>query len=337
MTTETRPYDAWNVDEYAFPRHDTIEQKLKFLLNYAVLAPSLHNTQPWKFEVQDHQIRVFADFSRHLPVADSDARELYMSIGCAIENLLIAARHFNLSAHVAYFSDIEDQLWVATLSFREHVGNSSLNDMELFYAIPLRHTNRQTYVNKPLSERDIQSLQACVNESEIRFQLTDDYGIKESVNNLLISADITQFADPDYRNELNNWITQGEFGYRWLVARIGQLATTYQNSHRITTKPDADVVLNAPLLALMSTTTNDRLAQIHSGQVFERIALTATMLNIGIQPLSQILQVSDLKQELSALFGTTAPFAQMVFRLGYTDVAQDATSRRGIHSVIKTP
>jgi hypothetical protein len=121
-----------------------------------------------------------------------------------------------------------------------------------------------------------------------------------------------------------------------LIARIGQLAATYQTSHRKITKPNADVVLNAPMLALISTTTNDRLAQIQSGQLFERIALTATMLNIGIHPLSQILQLSDLKRELSGLFGSTLPFPQIVFRLGYTDVAQDATSRRQVTSVIKT-
>lgn len=334
MTSESRPYSAWNVDEYDFPRHGILDEKLKFLLNYAVLAPSLHNTQPWNFTVRGNEIRVLANRNRHLPIADPDSRELYISVGCALENLLIAAKHFGLNAIVTYFPDPKDEVWVATITLKENGQTSSLNDQELFHAIALRHTNRQTYANKPLNERDVQRLRACLQESNTTLQLTDDHEIKQQVDALVISADITQFADPDYRDELNKWITQGEFGYRWLIARVGQLATTYLASHHKPTKPDADIVLNAPMLALLSTAADNRLAQVQSGQVFERIALHATTLNIGVQPLSQILQVSELKPELSKLFNGPADYPQMAFRLGYTDVAQDATARKQVDSVI---
>src|SRR6187549_3461871 len=103
MTTESRPYSAWNIDEYEFPRHGILDVKLKFLLNYAVLAPSLYNTQPWNFTVRDNEIQILANRNRHLPIADPDAREMYISIGCALENLLIAANHFGLNATVTYF------------------------------------------------------------------------------------------------------------------------------------------------------------------------------------------------------------------------------------------
>lgn len=334
MVNESRPYSAWNVDEVDFPRHGSIDEKLKFLLNYAVLAPSLHNTQPWKFTVRGSEIRVLADLTRQLKVADVDARELYMSVGCALENLLIAAVHFGLSTSVTYFPDPKDEVWVATVTFKETSSTGSLIDAELFHAIPLRHTNRQIYANKPLNDRDVQRLRDCLTESDLALQLTGDKEVKKQVDALVISADITQFADPDYREELTTWIGQGEFGYRWLIARVGQLATTYLASHHKPTKPDADVVLNAPMLALLSATGNDRLAQVQSGQAFERIALHATTLNIGIQPLSQILQVGELKPELSKLFSGAAPYPQIAFRLGYTDVAQDATSRKQLSSVI---
>ena len=336
MTTESRPYSAWNVDEYDFPRHGILDEKLKFLLNYAVLAPSLHNTQPWNFTVRGNEIRVLANRNRHLPIADPDSRELYISVGCALENLLIAAKHFGLNASVTYFPDPKDEVWVATITFKENGQTSSLADQELFHAISLRHTSRQTYANKPLNERDVERLRVCLQEASITLQLTDDYEVKQQVDALVISADITQFADPDYRDELNKWITQGEFGYRWLIARVGQLATTYLASHHKPTKPDADIVLNAPMLALLSTASDGRLAQVQSGQVFERIALHATTLNIGIQPLSQILQVSELKPELSKLFNGATAYPQMAFRLGYTDVAQDATARKQVDSVIHT-
>jgi nitroreductase len=333
MTTISQPYSAWNVEEYDFPRHGMLGEKLKFLLNYAILAPSLHNTQPWKFAVHGNAIRVFADRTRHLQVADPNARELYISIGCALENLLTAATYFGLGANVTYFPDPKDEAWIATISFGETGITVSLNDQECFHSIPLRHTNRQIYVNKPLNDRDVHRLRGCLHKENITLQLTDNPVIKQAIDGLVISADITQFADPDYRDELNQWITQGEFGYRWLIARVGQLATTYLASHHKPTKPDADTVLNAPVLALLSTNSDDRLAQVKTGQVFERIALNATALNIGIQPLSQILQVGELKPEVSKLFTEGAAFPQMAFRLGYTDVAQDATARKQVDSV----
>ena len=137
MTNAPLPYSAWNVDEYDFPRQGTLEEKLKFLLNYAVLAPSLHNSQPWKFTVHAAEIRVHADLTRQLRVADPDARELYISVGCALENLLTAATYFGLSASVAYFPDPKNELWVATVTFKDNKGTVALTDQERFHAIVL--------------------------------------------------------------------------------------------------------------------------------------------------------------------------------------------------------
>ena len=333
MTTTPRPYSAWNVEEYEFPRHGTMDEKLKFLLNYAILAPSLHNSQPWQFAVRGSEIHVLADRTRQLLVADADARELYISVGCALENLLTAATFFGLSAAVTYFPEAKNEVWVATIAFKEDGKTASLVEQEYFHAIPLRHTNRQRYANRSVNDRDVQSLYTCLEESTISLHLTDAPDIKKEIDELVISADITQFADPDYRDELNNWISQGEFGYRWLISRVGQLATTYLESHHKPTKADADIVLNAPLIALISTSADDRLAQIKAGQAFERIALKATTVNLGVQPLSQILQVTELKPAVSKLFSESAPFPQMAFRIGYTDVAQDATARKQVDSV----
>src|SRR4051812_23735567 len=119
MTTASQPYSAWNVEEYHFPRHGTLGEKLTFVLNYTILAPSLHNTQPWKFMIHDNEMRVLADRSRQLQIADPDARELYISLGCALENLLTAATFFGLSASVAYFPSPNDELWVATVTFKD--------------------------------------------------------------------------------------------------------------------------------------------------------------------------------------------------------------------------
>ena len=72
------------------------------LLRYATLAASSHNTQPWRFELDGDRIRVFADTSRQLRVADPDRRELFLSVGCAVENLVVAAEHYGYATTVTY-------------------------------------------------------------------------------------------------------------------------------------------------------------------------------------------------------------------------------------------
>lgn len=336
MTTTIHSNTVWDTNEYAFPRHGTLAEKLKFLVSYAILAPSLHNSQPWKFVVRANEIDVLADLTRQLKVADSNARELYLSVGCALENLLTAATYFGLRTHINYFPNSGDDVHVATVSFTEDGGVASLADQERFHAIVLRHTNRQAYANKPLTENDVQRLGASVNDSDVALQVSDDMHLKLGVDALVVSADITQFADPDYREELNHWLQQGEFGHRWLISRMGQLATTYLASHHKPVKSEADIVLNAPLLALITTTKDDRLAQLKAGQVFERVALQATTLNIGIQPLSQVVQVSNLKPELLRIFEASTTYAQIVFRLGYTDIATWESPRKSVNDVTST-
>src|SRR4029453_2672477 len=80
-----------------------IEQQLRSLVRYAVLAPSTRNSQPWRFTIERNTVRVWADPSRRLPVADPDGRELHLSLGCALENLLVAGALLGYRREVACF------------------------------------------------------------------------------------------------------------------------------------------------------------------------------------------------------------------------------------------
>ena len=104
---------AWRVSETEFPAAAALPERLRFLVRYAILAPSSHNTEPWLFRVPDDRIDVRLDFSRWLKVADDDQRELHISVGCALENLLVAAEHFGL-AHTAVL--LPDALALAILA-----------------------------------------------------------------------------------------------------------------------------------------------------------------------------------------------------------------------------
>src|SRR5262245_59670541 len=84
----------------SFPARSGAAERLRFLLQWAVLAPSRHNTQPWKFEIEGDELRVYTDDSRCLPCADPDGRQLVMSCGAAMVNLRLAASHFGHATSV---------------------------------------------------------------------------------------------------------------------------------------------------------------------------------------------------------------------------------------------
>lgn len=128
----------WNVSESDFPATSPMAERLRFLIRYAILAPSSHNSQPWHFRIAKDRIDVFMDQSRWLKVADKDQRELHISVGCALENLLIAARHFDLAPSTDYLPHPANPMHAATVRVSE-ASPSTPND--LFPMIVVRHTN----------------------------------------------------------------------------------------------------------------------------------------------------------------------------------------------------
>jgi nitroreductase len=98
----------WEVSSQDFPSMLPIQEQLRFLLQYAVLAPSSKNTQPWRFSIGKKTVGVYADLTRWQPVADRGRRELYISLGCALENLLVAGEQFGFSHEVSYFPAVHE-------------------------------------------------------------------------------------------------------------------------------------------------------------------------------------------------------------------------------------
>ena len=324
----------WRIDERDFPSEGTTEEKLTYLLRYAILAPSSHNTQPWRFAVAEDEIRVYADMARWLRVADADQREVHVSIGCALENLLIAAEHYGYGHEVSYLPDGEGDDLIATVTFAGDGEPSSFPTRALFDAIAVRRTNHNPYDGEPIPPADAELLRTACVEDGLDLWLTDDPGIKRRVDELIVEADAVQFADPAWREELGHWMGQGVFGTPWLMSKISQLAVTYLNLGKGTGKRDSEVLMSSPLLVVITTENDDRAWQVKAGQVFERVALMATEMNIRVHPMSQILEIPELKTEVAELIPATGVTPQHTFRLGYGEREEGHTPRRPLEEVL---
>ena len=168
------------------------------LVRYATLAPSSHNTQSWKFAVEAKGITILPDLSRRCPVVDPDDHHLYVSLGCAAENLVLAAQAMGMRSEVR-FDAARDALMVA-LTPTPAVASP------WFKAIPERQCTRGLYDGMPLSTQDLVLLERAGSTDRVRLLLLTD---KSAINNVLdyvVQGNSQQLNDKAFVNELKSWI-----------------------------------------------------------------------------------------------------------------------------------
>jgi nitroreductase len=310
--------NAWKISPQDFPRSDSIERQLRFLVGYAILAPSARNTQPWRFTVAGNTIQLFADLERGQPISDPDRRELYISLGCALENLLVMAGHFGLGHEVTYFPQGGDSLLAASVAFessglpapaRAGIGPDT---------IVRRHNDNGVYRSAPLAEDVRRRLEAARMESELRLDLSDDHLFRRWVEQLTLEADHLEFGDPDFREELGCRIREGAFGLPKVLSRLGSLTVSRLDLGDPVGKQDQRIVDSAPLLGLISAGSDTHLAHIRSGQLFERLWLAATTLGVSVHPMSQTMRHPDLRSAMAELIPARGWVPQHLFRVGYS-------------------
>lgn len=332
MIGQKKVKNIWQISQADFPQNGTISEQLRFLIQYALLAPSSHNTQPWKFRISQDQIEVFADESRWLKIADADKREMYLSVGCALENLLIAAVNFGFSVQTDYFPINGNEELVVRITLDQIYKLKSKNDLIEF--IPYRSTFHETFSDKEIPQEILNNIENCCVEEGINISLTNDENIREKVDDLIARSDAEQFSNPEFREELAYWIGQGVFGHSWLMSQIGNLAVAYLNLGSSTAKSDVKVLRSASHLGLLSSVKNDRISQVKTGQIFERIYLTARKYNLGVRPMSQIVEVPECREKLKKLIPTSDDFPQQPFLLGFAEFSESHTPRRSIEEVL---
>lgn len=330
-----RSREMWSVDAEDFPPDGSPDEQAAFLLRYAVLAPSSHNSQPWAFRIREGSVDVYADPARWLRVADADRRELHLSVGCALENLLVAAEAFGLAPEVRYGPEDADADRVARVDLeRAEEGFIPARPSGLLDAILRRHTNHGEFDGRPIPCGVRPGLEDLAFEPGIAIRFTDDPVVRRRVDELTARADALQFADPRWREELGEWLGRGVFGHGWLMSKVARLAVSHLNLARSQSRKDSELLESASLLGLVDVDVVDRESRVRAGQVFERLFLAATDAGIALQPMNQILQVAEVREEFEALLPDGWGRPQITFRLGYGE-PEAHTPRRPLEEVLR--
>jgi nitroreductase len=327
--------DVWEVSEQAFPDTAPIDTQLRFLLRYAILAPSPKNSQPWAFSVQGNRVHIIADLRRGQLIADPGRRELYISLGCALENLLVAAEHFGFRHGVTYFPEPGNDELVVTVLFAPGGVPSYARAGATLNAILRRHNDNSVFRDVPVSDELRRRLMACCVEPELRVNLTDDRQFRRWIDALTLEADRVEFANPAFRKELGYWIGQGVFGAPPLLAGLGQFAVSKIDLGKTVAEQDHAILESAALLGLITAAGDSHLAHVRAGQLFERLWLTATALGVSIHPMSQTMRRPELRAAVAELLPSPGWTPQHLFRVGYSSREKEhRTPRRPLEDVL---
>ncbi|GIE54164.1 NAD(P)H nitroreductase [Amorphoplanes nipponensis] len=302
----------------------------------ATTAPSLHNSQPWRFRITPFEVDVYADPRRRLDVLDPTGRELLISVGAAVFTLRLAIRGAGYLSDLKLFPDATEPDLVARVSVRRPMAPTPAAEA-LIAAIPHRHTNRWPFARSVVPADAVERLADAARREGAVLTVANPVS-RNAILGLSQEADRALRAKGRYRAELARW-TSPHAG-----RRDGVPVTAIGPWDALEMLPIRDFGLLQPQLdrpaaqfepyptiMVLSTDGDTRRHWVNAGQALQRVLLTATWLNLATTPISQPVEVPGIRRLLSD--GGAGKWAQIVLRVGYGRPAT-GTPRRPLAEVL---
>ena len=309
------------------------------LVRCATLAASSHNTQCWKFAVEDKAITILPDLSRRCPAVDPDDHHLFVSLGCATENLVQAALAHARAGTVG-FDAARDAVRVALEPSRAKASPS-------FKAMTARQCTRGDYDSKPMSADELGQLERAGTSDAVRVLLLTERSAMERVLDNLVEANSAQMADPAFVKELKAWIRfngaaavrtgdglySGSSGNPSAPSWIGDLAFEWLFTPKRENDKYARQVRSSAGIAVFVGRAADKVHWVDVGRCYERFALQATALGIRNAMLNQPVEVASVRPQFAAAIGLSGQRPDLVVRFG-RGPAMPASLRRPVQAVL---
>lgn len=296
------------------------------LVRYATLAASGHNAQPWLFRLGGGTIDILPDLSRRTPVVDPDDHHLFVSLGCAAENLRIAAATTGRPGDLSIGDDGR--------SLRYAFSTGPARPDPLFAAIPARRCSRTIYDGRPVAPAGLDLLRRVSNAPGVAVHLLTDRTSLDRVRELVVAGNRTQMADPAFMAELKQWLRfnpreamrQGDglfsasSGAPILPAGLGRLAFDRFFDAAEETDLYARQIASSAGMAVFVAERAHPAHWIAVGQACQRMMLAATGLGLRFAFVNQPVEVEALRPDLAALVGEAGKRPNLVLRFGHGPV-----------------
>ncbi|MFK7941184.1 MAG: Tat pathway signal protein [Roseovarius sp.] len=306
----------------------------------ATLAANGHNTQPWKFRLDEAGIKILPDLSRRTTVVDPDDHHLYVSLGCAAENLVIAAGAHGRNPELTLESEDDTRIDIA-------LSNGTAVDDALYRSIPLRQSTRSAFDGQPISSEDIELLVAAAEQDGVSVLIFTEPSDREAIAEFVVAGNSTQMDDPAFVAELRDWLRfspnqaiatgDGLFSAcsgnpimpEWLG---GPMFDAFFTKDAENTKY-RDHIRSSAGVAVFIGDQADPLHWIKVGRSFERFALRATSLGIRNAHINQPIEVPMVRPEFASWLGMPNVRPDLIVRFG-RGPARPMSLRRPVKTVI---
>lgn len=311
---------------------------MRALLGYAALAANGHNTQPWRFRVGKSQIRILPDFTRRTPAVDPDNHHLFVSLGCAAENLLIAAAMHGRSGALAVTAAGEIDIDLIEGTQRANT---------LYRAIPLRQSTRSIYDGRSISNQAFRQLALAARVEGVSVRIFTTQVEKEAILERVIAGNTAQMDDPAFVNELLYWIRfnpseallarDGLYapcsGNPTLPTWIGKRMFTFAFNKQSENDKYVKQIRSSAGIAVFIGDHADYEHWIRVGRSFQRFALQATALGLRHAHVNQPVEVPQVRTDFARWLGLGDVRPDLVVRFGWA-APLPMSMRRSIDVVI---
>lgn len=332
------------------------------LVRAAILASNPHNSQPWLFRVTDTQIDVFVDTTRQIGAIDPFLREMYTGVGCALENMMLAAEAEGYQTELTYMPDANDRTHAARVVLTTGAVTGS-GASPLYEAIPRRRTNRMAYdTSRAVEQTVLDRLSGLNTDTEVRVIWITDPQARQQVGEQIIAATEALNADEEQSIDSHVW---WRGNWQLLQERRDGLTPDASQlpafSALIKMLPDSDRATSDAAFLDQTRTRHvatamgyglicvrdhmDNALRLRGGRIWQRIHLQATIDGLAMQPLNQIPERADREAQLNLEPRFTNVLADLVgdpnfrvlmpFRFGYpTQQPAAPAPRRGVDQVM---
>ncbi len=361
MTYEQAVQQIWQLPAPAEPIAGTTQvalPMLRELVRVATLAPSSHNAQCWRFTISDKKtsssaetiagsLWIAPDLSRRCPAVDPDDHHLYISLGCAAENLAQAALAHGLMARAVLGA--ADAIQITLESTRSVTS-------PLYAAIAQRQSTRSEFDGQALSSDDLRLLQASGQSAGVQLLLITEKPQIESILEQVIAANTAQMADPAFVEELKSWIRfsdaqavqtgDGLFsrasgnpsGPPWLGRIVFPLlfkASSENDKYAKQVRSSAGIAVFASDAVESVDSLTNKAQWVATGRAYQRFALQATALGIRTAMLNQPVEVVSQRTAFAASLGLGQRRPDLVVRFGHGPL-MPRSLRRPVDAVLMT-
>jgi nitroreductase len=285
-----------------------------------IRAPSLHNSQPWQFRLRDGAIEVLADPRDHLAVADRIGWAVRIACGAAVFNARLALLATGVPAEVRLRPDPADPLVMAALR-PGRPRPATYTERDLFAAVARRRSSREPFWPDPVPPeirmRLVEAARAEGTWLELLIGMTALSGFAQIAQ----SADRVLRRDPAYQTRQSQWARTEPAGDGVPVAAGARLAEPQdllpQRAYSDRPRAPGRDFEPEPLIAILGSTGDTAADQINAGQALQRVLLTATDAGLATSMISQPIEVTGAREQLSRSLGGRAGTPQMALRIGY--------------------